>query len=389
MAKVLGYWRCDYCQSGDKIPGNVRNCPNCGRPVGENVKYEIDSSFKRVVASKREVPSGPDWKCNYCSSYNRFEETICKNCGALKENESLNYFENLSKEDKIDYEDEVIDINEKVEPFETFSESFKAEILDEESSDRNYYSYTGSSKNIFSNIISKHNLKIFGIIFSVILAIVGITLLVIPKEKEIMVESFSWERVMYIEKYTTCYESDWNLPAGARLRDTEDEITYYTDVFVGYEEERYTVTELDHIESRIVDYKDLGNGYFDEITETEEIYRDVEMTTMVKKYEPQAVYDTMYYYDTDKFSYNRSVVTKASDKNPYWGEEPPKYDIPKIGDERVSSRKEKYMIYGTILDEKQETKQYTLDFSSWDSLNEGDVIRCKVYITGKIKIIEE
>ena len=201
MAKILAYWDCEYCAT-KKIPGNVRSCPNCGRPVGEKTKYYMDNSNK-VYVKETEVPKGPDWRCNYCTSYNRFEQMKCKNCGAPKEGDSQNYFSIHQKNETSSNSNEAIENkvsdveNELISNSDYFNTNTVYNV--------NYGNYTNSYSNNYKNNNSSYNLKsnnfnvkIIGIILISILALLGITLLLIPKEKEIIVNSFEWERVMYI-----------------------------------------------------------------------------------------------------------------------------------------------------------------------------------------------
>ena len=54
-----------------------------------------------------------------------------------------------------------------------------------------------------------------------------------------------------------------------------------------------------------------------------------------------------YYYDIDRYVYERSVNTSGNDKEPYWGEVKLNYD------ERVSKRNEEYKISGISTKKKK------------------------------------
>ena len=44
---VVGYWDCSYCNA-KRISGLEKTCPNCGNPVGKNVKYYMKPMKKHI-----------------------------------------------------------------------------------------------------------------------------------------------------------------------------------------------------------------------------------------------------------------------------------------------------------------------------------------------------
>ena len=67
---VVGRWDCSYC--GTKgIRGSERECPNCGRPRGEDVKFYVDDPKDYVPEDEAtKISKEPDWMCEFCGSYN-------------------------------------------------------------------------------------------------------------------------------------------------------------------------------------------------------------------------------------------------------------------------------------------------------------------------------
>lgn len=366
MGILLGRWDCEYC-SKKGIPADVRHCPSCGNPVGQNVKYYLPDGSKDYVDQKV-VPKGEDWKCGYCESYNRYEDTICNNCGAPK-GAGKDYFQN-------------------------HAENAAKNSSADSSGNNTYYDRSGGTSGTASSYYSYPQKKDFNywlkwIIagIAVIAVIIGIFAIFTPKEKTLTVESFSWERVLYIDKYKTVSESAWNMPSGGRLRYTRDEIRSYDHQFAGYRTETYTEQEIDHYESYVSGHRDLGNGYFEEIIDQRPVYKTVTKTREVPQYVDVPVYDTKYYYDIDRWSSDHTVVTKGSDKEPYWGQEPSSWSgSPKIGDERVSSRSESYCVIGTLSGSKN-SRSYEIGYNDWEKLKKGDSVRCKVYVSGKIELL--
>lgn len=379
MGILLGRWDCEYC-SKKGIPADVRHCPGCGNPVGQNVKYYLPAGSNDYVDPK-DVPGGPDWQCTYCESYNRYEASICSNCGASR-NEGKDYFQKQPKADPGD-----------METHHPYSHTSSGDIVSYKKSDHIQEAHARSGISLepvepwFKRAFAFPWLKWALIGISIIAVVIGIIALVMPKEKTLTVDNFSWERILYIDKYKTVSESDWSMPIGARLRYTRSEIRSYDHQLAGYKTETYTEQEIDHYETYVSGYRDLGNGYFEEIYDSRPVYKTVTKTREVPYYIDVPVYDTKYYYDIDKWVSDHTVVTDGFDKKPYWGQEPPPASsIPVVGDERVSSRTEHYYIVGTVIG-TDKSKLYTIAYNDWLDLQEGNTIHCKVYITGKIVLL--
>ena len=377
MGILLGRWDCKYC-SQKGIPANIRHCPGCGSPVGQDVKYYLPTGSADYV-DPQEVPKGSDWKCTYCESYNRYEDKVCSNCGASRQ-EGTDYFKihsEVSEDSHSTYHSNV-------------KNSFEERIFsDKHENDTEAYSHGGSYSGYAGTQIDSRNwIKWLLAGLAIIAAVIGIIISVTPKERILTVDGFSWERTLYIDKYRTVNESGWNMPAGARLQYTRSEVRSYDRQLAGYRTETYTEREIDYYEKYVAGYEDQGNGYFKEIYDSRPVYKTVTKTREVPYYVDVPVYDTKYYYEIDKWVAERSIATKGTDKEPYWGKEPLSGStIPKIGDERVSSRSEQYYIVGTVAG-SETSQSYSVTYSDWIYLNERDNIRCKVYISGKIILLD-
>lgn len=370
--KILGYWDCEYCGT-KKIRGNIKSCPNCGRPVGDNIKYYIDARNITYVKDE-EVPKAEEWRCLYCGSYNSFDVKECRNCGSSRSDENKTYFqvhESHIESENERFEKEVEDYETRYKPYD-----FKSSVI-------------GAKEKILPNITNfiKGNSKKIIISLIAIITVILLVFLLIPKEQTLVVTGFSWERNVVIDKYQTVFDNDWYLPPTARLRYTREEIRSYNREIIGYEEETYTEREIVGYKEVVTGHRDLGNGYFEEITRSEPVYEYVTKTRTVPKYENVPVYATKYYFDIDKYVYCRTVTTSGFDKSPYWPEQPKEKTNPKIGDERVSSRNETYKISAYRIEKTDTISEYSLNYDVWNTLKEGDTIDCRVYITGYIEII--
>ena len=84
--KVVGYremvWTCPNC--GAKNPGSSRVCRSCGAAMGEEVKFEQQSTGGMITDEKiiEKAKQGPDIYCAYCGNRNPAGSTVCARCGA-------------------------------------------------------------------------------------------------------------------------------------------------------------------------------------------------------------------------------------------------------------------------------------------------------------------
>ena len=243
-------------------------------------------------------------------------------------------------------------------------------------------SYSEKNNSSFKNFFFSHFSKVLIILFSLI-GIGGLIYLLIPKPQELTIQEMSWEYSIDIDRYQTVKESGWTLPSDARLLYTQEEFSHYEQVLDHYETVSVEVPKEVYVgtEEYVVGYEDLGNGYFEEITETRDIYETYYVTETYEEpvYRDEAVYETKYYYEIDKWLYERSIQTSGSDKNPYWG------DVTLASDERISAERENYYISG--LNQKGKETKVSLSFEDWNSLEVGQTVKLKVSF-GYGKIVE-
>lgn len=131
------------------------------------------------------------------------------------------------------------------------------------------------------------------------------------------------------------------------------------------------------------EYEQNGDGTADIINCSEDIYDNVPYTHMESQpvYRDVPVYQTKYYYDIDRWVYNRTLTTGGNDHDVYWSEEP------LLDDEREKGRNESYSI--TAVNKKEETKTYTLDYSIWKDVEVGDTFNVKVHMGDRIEILDD
>ena len=101
--KIEGYWDCSQCGT-TKIKGRFRNCINCGKPRGKDIRfYMIENTY---AEDQEDISEEPDWYCSYCESLNSSKVSNCESCGSSREESDKNYFDLLEtqKEEKIEKE---------------------------------------------------------------------------------------------------------------------------------------------------------------------------------------------------------------------------------------------------------------------------------------------
>ena len=99
---VVGCWDCDYC-GADRISGEIKICPHCGKPRGKDITFYM-AGPKHYVEDPDKVNKNPDWLCSYCNTLNPDENKFCSACGASREDSELNYFQNKEREKKKEQE---------------------------------------------------------------------------------------------------------------------------------------------------------------------------------------------------------------------------------------------------------------------------------------------
>lgn len=370
---IEGLWDCSYC--GTKANrGSIRNCPNCGRPRDENTKFYMPETITYVSEEKaKTINRNPDWICPYCNSLNSDSLRTCESCGSVRTKENLDYF-SIKKE------------AQSSKPTRNVNGDIKEPCLEPENSNYTFTKTEEKSVNIIGILQNfvKDYWKSLIIIPLILGLIVGMVYLLIPKNEEITITEFKWERSIDIEKYQTVNESDWFLPIGARLQYSTPEISRYESVLDHYETMTRQVAKqrISGYEEYVSGYSDLGNGYFEEIISQRPIYETYYETETYQEpiYRNEPVYATKYYYEIDKWLYERTVSTSEFDQNPYWGE------VNLCDDERISYKNEKYYIIGE--NSKGKEKTISLDYEDWINLSVSQTVKLKNSIFGDGELIE-
>ena len=374
-------WNCKYCGSTG-IGGSKRECPNCGKPRDVDTKFELPSGKKTYVPEEEasKINRNPDWICEFCENLNSASYNVCQSCGAERTSSNLNYFENRKIRDKSDISPN-ISISEEKHNSDGLNTGLHVSTT-EYGNKYNSFSFSDFFENVIDLI--QDNWKTLLVIISLIAIVASLIYAFVPKSETIKVETIHWERSIVVEKYQTLNESSWSLPSEARLKYSRQEVYTYKEVLDHYESKSRQVKKqrIVSYEEKVVGYRDLGNGYAEEITERVPVYETYYETEYYQDpvYRNEPVYKTKYYYEIDRWLYDRTLRTAGFDKKTYW----PDTSI-LTEKEREGSREEKYYISGTNSKGKQ--KNITLSYSEWNDIMEGDTIKVKVnaFGTGKLE----
>ena len=342
---IRGYWDCSSCDTKG-IRGDVRNCPGCGKPRGDDVKFYMKDKEYLSDEEAAKVSHEADWFCEYCGALNSANDTKCKGCGAEKAASDKDYHDLRDAEDQKLYE------------------KARKENLAREAE------YKAKSR--------KRLKVVLAIIAAIVLA--GVFMLM-PKTSDATVTQLAWERTIPVEQYQDVEESDWELPAGANLHETKREIHHYDQVLDHYVTEYVQKSRevIDHYET-VYEYEDLGNGNFEEVSHEEPVYVTEYYTEEEQKpvYRDEPVYQTKYYYDIWKWVEVRTSDSSGKDHNPTWNE-------PTLAsDEREGTRTGVYTI--TVENKKGKATSYELEESAWNQVEVGDSLEIKQHHDGAAEI---
>ena len=327
---VVGCWDCDYC-GADRISGEIKICPHCGKPRGKDITFYM-AGPKNYVTDPDKINKNPDWLCPYCNTLNPDDNKFCSACGAAREESEANYFENKEKE------------KERKE---------QQEALKPKEQDTSSRSAARSRLPLFIGLFAALALLVF---------------LLMPKTKGLHVDAKSWERSVKVERYQEVQDSSWDLPEGAGNISSREEVYTYNHILDHYETRTREVSEqvLDGYDTE-VEYRDLGNGYYEEIEHQVPRYRTEYHTETYEEpvYVDVPVFAKKYYYSIMKWLYDRDEVTSGTDTEPYYAE------LTLSDTERESGRSEQYWILSG-------DKRYRISYDLWQQIKTGSDIKATV-----------
>ena len=359
---VMGYWDCPVC--GNKgVPGNVMNCPSCGRARGDvrfYMKNGAEDSTREenergdieylTEEQEKEIGKNPDWYCSFCNSLNKDNAAFCTNCGASREDSESNYFDQLKKRQETE-------AAEKAAQPQTMAQAPK----------------------------KKSRMSLL------VLAVAAIALLIFwlngnKTQGNLRVTELHWSRSIPIEQNIEYTESGWSIPAGGTEISQRTEIHHYDQVLDHYEDYQVQRSRqvLDHYETYYT-YSDNGNGSFTEVPHERPVYKTEYYTETESRpvYRSVPRYATKYTYTIWRWTKAREVNAEGSGHTAAW----PETDLAE--DEREGSpRQERYTF--TVESEKEGSQTWRVAEADWEQIQEGSTLTISTKRgTGESWIVDE
>lgn len=334
MGKIItGCWDCQYCGT-TRISGDLRDCPNCGRPRDKDVKFYIGDPAN-YAEDPDKVSKDPDWLCPYCDSLNPASERVCQSCGAVRDQNTADYFENQRQRAEEKARVEAGTMQQKPQAAAPSARGKKP--------------------------------LIFLIIAAALIALV--VFLVMPKKASLEIATLNWERTVEVEHYTEVEDSDWYLPEEAYNVTRTTEIYGYEQVFDHYETRSRQVAEqvFDGYDTSY-SYRDLGNGHFEQVENRTPKYRTEYRTETYQEpiYRNEPIYKTRYHFLIMRWVTDHVEATAGENDEPYYA------SIEVSDTVREGARTEKYWLTDT------EGKTYDISYDLWKNLEAGQKINAKV-----------
>lgn len=269
MAIREGRWDCPTCGTCENRGGDVR-CPGCGDPRPEGVRFYLPADEGAVsdAGALARARAGADWICEHCSASVRAAEGRCPGCGAER---------GASRSQRTrDY---------GMDDVPRAGRERRAAPPPPRPAKRRP-----------------------GLALGPVLLLAFLAALVWwnrPREVSATVEGKSWARTVEVEHYRTVREEDWALPAGGRQLRSFRAVREHRRVLERYETRTRQVSEQVQVGTRTYTcgQRDLGNGYFQDVTCTEPRY---ETRTRSERYEEpvyrrEPVYATRYAYEIERW----------------------------------------------------------------------------------------
>lgn len=338
MAIREGRWDCTSCGSEGFTPAQM-SCPSCGAPRADDVKFYLPDDARVVTdaAALARAKAGADWYCSYCGAGSPAAAIGCTTCGASKED---------SKHHAVT---DHLDQPAAPPAAATTQTSGGATAV----------------KLGAGGMAAALGCATLCCLF-MILAVVGGT-----KDVAAEVTGFSWERSITVQEHKPVTEGGWTTPAGAKVLGQEQKVHHEEDVFSHYEQRTRKQQVQVGSKTVVVGQRDLGNGYFEDITNEEPVYetRDEEYQEKVMKKKP--VYQTWYRYQVMKWVDVDTRTARGEDQQPTWPE------VTLKEKQREGPRKETYAVK---LRDPTANKTYAcaLPEAQWKAYSAGQKVNAKI-----------
>jgi hypothetical protein len=320
MAIREGRWDCPACGTAG-ILGRQLACTGCGQRRPEGVRFYLPDNAAEVTGSERlaEARAGADWICEHCGVSARATQARCPGCGAERGGSQTQQ----THEHRYD------------EPAEE------------------------APRPLAAMAPPKRKRRWKGP--AAILAVVGgLVWYNGPVEVTATVAGKDWTRAIEVQEYRTVQEEDWSVPQGGREKRSFRAIRDYRQVLDRYETRTRQVSERVQTGTRTYTcgQRDMGNGYFEDVTCTEPEYTTNYRTETYQDpiYRQEPVYDTRFAYEIEKWVPDDTAWARGDgSREPAW----PAVSIDR--NEREGARIQRYVLRFTDDDGKTYEREVTAE----------------------------
>ena len=343
MAISEARWDCTQCGTvGNR--GRDRVCPNCGHSRPEKVRFYLPDETKKVEDEVliQQAKIGPDWICDYCGASNHADKKNCKQCDALRDGSPTQEVKKY-KLGEVPRQGDEADEPIPLPP-------------EQEQTEEKPPAVASPTRWLIPLML-------------VFLCLCGTWFLFFRSTNvNATVTGFEWERTIQVEELKTLIEEDWKIPADGRYISEKEAIHHYDQVFVRNETRTRDIPEQVQTGTRsyVCGQKDLGNGFFEEITCQEPTYETRIRTETYQEpiYQDIPVYQTKYEYEIDRWVDGRLEKETGTTQNPEW----PLIYLTEF--EREGERNETYKVQFTDTD--GERYPIEMKLQRWNSFSLGD-----------------
>jgi hypothetical protein len=292
MALREGRWDCPTCGGTANLGRDVR-CPGCGEPRPEGVRFYLPADEPEIDGDdhRGRATAGADWICEHCSGSARSGLAHCPGCGAER---------GSSPEQRT-----------AVHALGEVPRSGERRAAPPEPPPPASRRVGGAWR------------------LAILLLAVGggMQWWNAPRTVEATVAEKRWERSVVVERYRTVQEDGWTLPAGARQLRSERAVRDYRQVVDRYESRTRQVSERVQVGTRsfTCGQRDLGNGYFQDVTCTEPTYETRYRTERYQEpiHRREPVYGTRFTWEIRRWVPEDTLRADGVDASvPAWPEPP-------------------------------------------------------------------
>lgn len=354
MAIREGRWDCPTCGTVG-LPGSQVGCTSCGNPRPESVRFYLADDAPEVSDAERlaQAGAGADWICEHCGASARAGQDRCPGCGAERGSSA--------QQQSREYGMDEVPRSGKDAPG-----ALAAMAAAPKPKKKRGWKGPAAVAAVIGGVVWYNG----------------------PVETTATVAAKDWSRAIEVQEYRTVREEDWAVPQGGRQQRSFRAIRDYRQVLDHYETRTRQVSEQVQTGTRTYTcgQRDLGNGYFEDVTCTEPEYTTNYRTETYQDpvYRREPIYDTKYAYEIERWLPDDTAWARGD------GAREPVWPTPQIGrNEREGARIQRYVLRFTDGDGKTYEREVTEDqFRRYRQGQEVTLRRKRGGDGGEVEIVE-